>query len=77
MNSICCKNKNNFKNIFYKINSISVMISILMKSNLNERCVVSAPMSINNEGLRDYLRLACIYGGNSNKNKTDLIEMIF
>ena len=76
MNSICCKNKNNFKNIFYKINSTFVMISILMKSNLNERCVVNELMSINNEGLRDYLRLACIYGGNSNKNKTDLIEMI-
>ena len=47
-----------------------------MKSYLNERCLVNALMSINNERLRDYLRLACIYDGNSNKKKTDLIEMI-
>ena len=58
------------------MNSTFVMISILMKSNLNERYLVNALMSINNEGLRDCLRLVCVYDGNSNKNKTDLIEMI-
>ena len=58
------------------MNSTFVMISILMKSYLNERCLVNALMSINNERLRDYLRLTCIYDGNSNKKKTDLIEMI-
>ena len=58
------------------MNSTFLMISILITSNLNERCLVNALMSINNEGLRDYLRLACIYDGNSNKNKTDLIEII-
>ena len=34
------------------------MINILLKSNLSERCLVNALMSINNETLRDYLRLA-------------------
>ena len=48
------------------MNSTFLMISILITSNLNERCLVNALMSINNEGLRDYLRLACIYDGNSN-----------
>ena len=35
-----------------------------MKSNVSERCLVNALMSINNEGLMDYLRLAGIYDGN-------------
>ena len=42
------------------MNSAFVMISIVMKSNLNERCLVNALMDINNEGLRTYLRLANI-----------------
>ena len=47
-----------------------------MKSNLSERCLVNALMSINNEGLMDYLTLAGLYDGDSNKKKSDLIEMI-
>ena len=47
-----------------------------MKSNLSERCLVNGLMSINNEALMDYLTLAGIYDGNSNKKKSDLIEMI-
>ena len=58
------------------MNSIFVIISILMKINLNERCLVNALMNINNDALRNYLTLACIYDGNSNKKKTDLIKMI-
>ena len=71
------KIKNKCKKYIYKMNSTFVMISILMRSNLNERCLVNPLMSINNEGLRDYLRLACIYDGKWNKKKTVLIEMIF
>ena len=52
------------------------MINILLKSNLSERCLVNALMSINNETLRDYLRLANVQDGNSNQRKSDLIEMI-
>ena len=58
------------------MNLTFVMISILLKSNLNKRCLVNALMCINSEGLRDYLRLANIYDGNSNKGKSDLIEII-
>ena len=58
------------------MNSTFIMINILLKKNLNERCLVNALMSINNERLRYYLRLACIYDGNSNKKKQKMIEMI-
>ena len=58
------------------MNSTFVMIGILMKRNLNGRCSLNALMSINNEFLWDYLGLANIYDGNSNKRKSDLIEMI-
>ena len=58
------------------MNSTFVMISILTEKDLNERCLVNALMSINNECLRYYLRLACIYDGNSNKKKQKMIEMI-
>ena len=56
--------------------STFVIIGILLKSNLSERCLVNALMSINNESLRDYVRLANVYDGNSNQRKSDLIEMI-
>ena len=58
------------------MNSTFIMINILLKKNLNERCLVNALMSINNERLRYYLRSACIYDGNSNKKKQKMIEMI-
>ena len=58
------------------MNSSFVMISILLKSNLGERCLINTLNNINNKALRNYLGLADIYDGNSNKSKTDLIEMI-
>ena len=58
------------------MNSTFVTISLLTKSNLNERCLVNALMSINNQRLRNYLRLADIYDGNSNKSKSKLIDLI-
>ena len=33
-------------------------------------------MNISSQSLRGYLKLASIYDGNSNKKKTDLVEMI-
>ena len=33
-------------------------------------------MNISSQSLRGYLKLASIYNGNSNKKKTDLVEMI-
>ena len=40
------------------MNSIFVIISILMKSNLSERCLVNALMNINNDALRNYLNIS-------------------
>ena len=56
--------------------STFVIISILLKSNLSERCLVNPLTSINNESLRDYVRLANVYDGNSNQRKSDFTEMI-
>lgn len=58
------------------MNSSFVMISILLKGNLSERCLVNSLMYVSSNSLRNYLKSANIYDGNSNKRKTDLIEMI-
>ena len=51
-------------------------ISTLVKSNIGERCLMNILMNISTLSLRGYLKLADIYDGNSNKKKTDLVEMI-
>ena len=53
-----------------------VMISILVKSNLSDKCLINALYNIDTRVLRYYLGIAKIYDGNSNKSKTDLIETI-
>ena len=58
------------------MNSSFVAISILVKSNVTERCLINTLMNISSQSLRAYLKLASIYDGNSNKKKTDLVEMI-
>ena len=58
------------------MNSSFVAISILVKSNLIERCLINALMFNNSQSLRAYLKLNSIYDRNSNKKKTDLVEMI-
>ena len=58
------------------MNSSLVSISILLKSNISRQCLISFLMDISSQSLRGYLRLANIYDGNCNKNKSDLIEMI-
>ena len=58
------------------MNSSFVAISILVKNNLSERCLINILMNISSQSLRSYLKLASIYDGNSNKKKTDLVEMI-
>ena len=52
------------------------MISILVKSNLSDKCLIKALYNIDCKVLRNYLGLAEIYDGNNNKSKSDLIEMI-
>ena len=58
------------------MNSSFVAIGVLVKSNLTERCLINALMNISSQSLRAYSTLASIYDGNSNKKKTDLVEMI-
>ena len=58
------------------MNSSFVAISILVKSNLIERCLLNTLMFNNSQSLRAYLKLNSIYDRNSNKKKTDLVEMI-
>ena len=55
------------------MNSSLVAIGTLVKSNIGERCLISILMNISNQALRDYLKLANIYRGNSSKKKTNLV----
>ena len=58
------------------MNSSFVCISILVKSRLPKNCLINYLNEVSSQSLRSYLRLANIYDGNSNKKKSDLIEMI-
>ena len=53
-----------------------VIISKLIKRNIREKCLGNFLMKVSAQALRDYLKCADIYKGNSPKKKTDLIEMI-
>ena len=58
------------------MNSSFVIISILIKTKLAMNCVINHLNEVSSQSLRSYLRLANIYDGNSNKKKSDLVEMI-
>ena len=58
------------------MNSTFAAISILIKSNIEEKCLINFLMNVSTKGLKDYLECASIYKGTSPKKKTDLIEMI-
>ena len=58
------------------MNSSFVGISILVKSNISERCLVNILTNTSSQSLRSYLKLANIYDGISSKKKNDLIKMI-
>ena len=58
------------------MNSSFTCISILVKSNISRQCLNNFLNEVSSQSLRYYLKLANIYGGNSNKKKSDLIEMI-
>ena len=58
------------------MNSLFVCISILIKSKPAMNCVINHLNKVSSQSLRSYLRLANIYDGNSNKKKSDLVEMI-
>ena len=58
------------------MNSSFVCISILIKSKLDMNCVINHLNEVSSQSLRSYLRLANIYDFNSNKGKSDLVEII-
>ena len=58
------------------MNSTSAAISTLIKSSIEEKCLINVLMNVSTKGLKDYLECASIYKGTSPKKKTDLIEMI-
>ena len=59
-----------------KMNASFIMISVLVKSNLSDKCLISALYSIDSKALRNYLGIVEIYDNNSSKSKIDLIQMI-
>ena len=58
------------------MNSSFVCISIIVKSNISRPCLINFLNELSSRLLRYYLKLANIYDGNSNKKKSDLIEII-
>ena len=58
------------------MNSSFVCISFLIKNNTNKACLINFLNEVTSKSLRDYLKLASIYDGSSNKKKSDLIEII-
>ena len=58
------------------MNAGFAMISILVKSNLSDKCLINALYRIDTKILRYYLGMAKIYDGNKSKSNRDLIEMI-
>ena len=57
------------------MNSSFTCIRILVKSNISRQCLTDFLNEVSSRSLRYYLKLANIYDGNSNKKKSDLIEM--
>ena len=53
-----------------------IAISILVKSNIGEKCLKNFLVNVLTSALRKYLKLANIYKEESTKKKTELIEMI-
>ena len=58
------------------MHSSFAVIALLLKSNIEEKCLINFLPNISSKALRDYLKYASIYDGVSPKRKTDLIEMI-
>ena len=61
---------------YKNLNSSFVAISTLIKSDIGEKYLVNFFINISTQALKDYLKSANIYRGNSSKKKSDLIEMI-
>ena len=51
------------------MNSSFVCISILVKSRIPKKCLINYLNEVSSQSLRNYLRSANFYDGNSNKKK--------
>ena len=58
------------------MNSLFAVISTLVKSNIEKKCLTNFLMNVSTKVLKDYLECPAIYKGTSPKKKNDLIEMI-
>ena len=58
------------------MNSVFAVISTLIKSNIEKKCLTNFLMNVSTKVLKDYLECPSIYKGTSPKKKNDLIEMI-
>ena len=56
--------------------STFVAISIVIKSNIGEKCLINFLINVSSQSWRDYLEFANIYNGNLPKKKSDLTEMV-
>ena len=52
------------------------MHKYLIKKNINKPSLINFLNEVSSKSLRDYLKLANIYDGTSNKKMSDLIEMM-
>ena len=53
-----------------------IAISVLVKSNIGEKCLTNILMNVSTSTLRKYLKFANIYQVESTKKKTELTEII-
>ena len=53
-----------------------IAISVLVKSNIGEKCLTNILMNVSTSTLRKYLKFANIYKVESTKKKTELTEII-
>ena len=58
------------------MNSSLVCIGILVKSNISKDCLIKFLNEVSSSALHNYLGAAEVYDGNTNKKKSDFIEMI-
>ena len=58
------------------MNSTFAVISTLVKSNIEKKCLTNFLMNVSTKVLKDYLECPSIYKGTSPEKKNDLIEMI-
>ena len=58
------------------MNLTFAVISTLLKSHIEEKCLIKFLMNVSTKGLKDYLEYASIYKSTSPKKKTAYIEMI-